>query len=162
MVGTSPDFDMPPEEAEPKIAVKAVGSPPPAVNRTSKGDPSIGLRPTFDINLRRHGALPAYLQSAVAFADSDFGTPPNELLPPTDIVPGPDSVGHFEPLPDNVPGTTRQAFAAASPAGARAGTTASPRQDGSTPAIARAVVLASSPPVAAGSPPLQIAPRPKL
>lgn len=162
VTGSKPDFDVPPDEVDPKLAIKGERAAFPSVDRSNKGDPSIGLRPTFDINLRRHGALDAYFRSTVAFAEGDFGTPPNELLPPGSDIPGPEAVSHFVPLPVNVSVTTRQSFAAASPAGSGTGTTAHPRQDGSTPSVGRAVVLASSTPVAAGSTPIQIAPLPKF
>ncbi|MBE7220453.1 MAG: cell wall hydrolase, partial [Caulobacteraceae bacterium] len=162
IVGTKPDLDDPPSEATPTIAMKRDKTALPAVDRSNKGDPSIGLRPTFDINLRQHGALPDYFRAAVAFAESDYGTPPNELMPPGEDVPGPESVSRFEPLPDNIAVTTRRSFAATSPGHGGAGTTAPTRQDGSTPIVKRAVALASSTPVAAGSTPIQIAPLPKF
>ncbi|MCW6506459.1 cell wall hydrolase [Lichenifustis flavocetrariae] len=162
IVGDQADIETAPDELDPKAVVKAGSHEYPAVDRSKKGDPAIGLRPTFDVKLRRRGSLPGYLQSTIAFGESDFGAPPNELLPPTADVPGPDSVSRFEPIPGGLALTTRQSFAAASPAGAGAGTTTSPNEDGATPVVARAVALASATPVEAGSTPVQIAPLPKF
>ncbi|MDX7949696.1 cell wall hydrolase [Lichenihabitans sp. Uapishka_5] len=161
-VGSRPDLDATPDETDPRIVVKADHGSVPEVNRAPKGDPSIGLRPTFEIGLRRRGALPDYVRAAVVFADGDDGAPPHELIPPGDAPPGPDSVAHFMPLPDGVALTTRQSFAAASPSAGGTGTTQPSHQDGSSPAVTRASVLASSTPVEAGSTPIQIAPLPKF
>ena len=160
-IGDKADIDTAPDEVDPKTTVKANAPVFPSIDRTNKGNPNIGLRPTFEVNLRHPGSLTAYFRSAVTFGESDFGALPNELLPATAEVPGPESVDHFEPMPDGMAITTKQSFARASPSDGGAGTTTPPRQDGSTPTVARAVVLASSTPVDVGSTPVQIAPLPK-
>lgn len=162
VVGEPTDLDVPVDETDPRIVVKADHRATPAVDRSHKGDPSIGLRPTFDVNLRRRGALPAFFRAAVAFGDSDLGRPPNELMLPGTGVPGPESAASFVPLSNGATLTTRPSTAIASPGGSAAETTRLSHDDGATPAVMRAIVLASATPAEAGATPIQIAPLPKF
>ncbi len=151
-----------PAETEPKATVKGGATGFPNVDRAHKADPDIGLRPTFDARLRRKGSLALYRQSAIAFNDSEADMPPRELEPPLPEIPGPDSVAQFEPLPEGVSMTTKPSSAVASPFGGSAGATAAQRGDGATPAVGRAVALASASPAQADEIPVQIAPLPKF
>jgi spore germination cell wall hydrolase CwlJ-like protein len=162
IVGDQTDLEVAPDEIEPRIVNKGEHRAAPVVDRSRKSDPSIGLRPTFDVNLRRRGALPAFFRSAVTFDDSDLGAPPNELEEPGLATPGPEAVDHFVPVPNDGGATTRPSIAAASPAGMPADTTRLQNHDGSTPSVTRAAVLASSTPVDVGTTPIQIAPVPKF
>ena len=157
-VASEPDMD----EAEPKAVVKHGTKTFPSIDREHKTNPNIGLRPTFDARLRAKGSLQLYRGAAIAFDDSDPGTPPRGLEPPLELTPGPDSVAQFEPSPDGSSMTTKPSSAAASPFGGKAGVTTSQNGEGATPGVARAVVLASASPVQADEIPVQIAPLPKF
>lgn len=152
-----------PDEVEPKSSVKGGGVPAfPEVDRAHKANPNIGLRPTFDARLRSKGTLEIYRRALIAFDDSDPAVPPQELEPPALLTPGPDSVAQFEPLPEGVSMTTKPSQAAASPFSGKAGVTAAQNGDGATPAVGRAVVLASASPTQFDEIPVQIAPLPKF
>ena len=162
LVGNTQEIETPPDEIEPKTVIKGNAKDRPTIDRTNKGDPGVGLRPSFDARLRRKGTLDGYLRSAVTFDDSDPAALPRELEPPTADVPGPESVSRFEPLPEGITITTRPSLAGTSPGGGIAGATTPHVQDGSTPTVGRAVGLASATPVEADSTPVQIAPLPKF
>lgn len=54
-LGAPGDFAVTTDEIEPRANLKRGVAPRPAVDRTHKGDPSLGLRPTFDSQLRQRG-----------------------------------------------------------------------------------------------------------
>ena len=56
-VGQADDFKQVPDEIEPRPDLKPRTGPFPVVERAGKGDPSIGLRPSFETRLRRPGGL---------------------------------------------------------------------------------------------------------
>ena len=162
VVGSPDDLSEEADEEEPKAAVKSRSPTLPAVNRDKKGDPAIGLRPTFETRLRRRESLPGYLQSILQLNPSDEGLPAGDFAPMTGDVSGLESVNHFVPNPDGVSLTTQPSQAMASPnSGRGTDVTAKQPQDGSTPAIARAESLGSSTPIALASLPIEIAPLPK-
>ncbi len=65
-VGEPQDFaDRPPAEQEPRRDLKPKASGFPEANRATKGDPFVGLRPTFDARLRANG-IDGYREAALA------------------------------------------------------------------------------------------------
>ena len=70
-LGTPADYADLPNEREPRLALKrGAGSKPdqswPTLDRSHKGDPAIGLRPTFDTKLRRPGGVARRLDEVLA------------------------------------------------------------------------------------------------
>ncbi len=65
--GTAADYRQVSDEVEPRRDLKrsATAHVMPVVDRTSKGDPGLGLRPTFDTKLRGAGGLVAQRRSAM-------------------------------------------------------------------------------------------------
>ncbi|MDR3461178.1 MAG: cell wall hydrolase [Beijerinckiaceae bacterium] len=57
--GAAGDFTTSSDEEEPRASLKSGPPAHPAIDRTNKGDPAIGLRPTFDSKLRQPGGLQA-------------------------------------------------------------------------------------------------------
>jgi spore germination cell wall hydrolase CwlJ-like protein len=85
-LGKSEDFAVNANETEPREDMKSGPLSHPAIDRTNKGDPAIGLRPTFDTKLRQPGGLRAFRQSqfiaphdddlpAAGFSLQDAGNP---------------------------------------------------------------------------------------
>ena len=87
--GTADDYNQVTDEIEPRKDLKAMTHKPgavPVIDRTHKGDPEIGLRPTFDTQLRRPGGLAGVRESrmiasrdealpAASFSLQDEGDP---------------------------------------------------------------------------------------
>ena len=133
----------------------------PAVDRSRKGDPLIVLRPSLS---RRGGD--------VAEAPAEgwmFGT--SGALPASPLIPGRAQATDLEAGPGFVPHgpedktTTERASAANSPPAGASGQTgpaeaAHTARDGSTPAVPRAVALASTTPAPADATPIEIAAAP--
>ena len=70
-LGTATDFKDVTDEIEPRRTLKQNAGPMPVVDRTHKGDPTIGLRPTFDTRLRRPGSIVAQGQSEIMAPHDD-------------------------------------------------------------------------------------------
>jgi spore germination cell wall hydrolase CwlJ-like protein len=65
-IGEADDFrERPPAESEPRRDLKPRSTGFPEANRATKGDPFVGLRPTFDARLRARG-VEAYRMDALA------------------------------------------------------------------------------------------------
>ena len=56
-LGQPDDFKQVTDEVEPRATLKPTPGPLPVVDRTRKGDPGIGLRPSFDTRLRQPNGL---------------------------------------------------------------------------------------------------------
>ena len=155
-LGEDEDFRAPPPpEVEPRRDLKQNVERFPEPDRSRKGDPFIGLRPTFDARLRGRGALAAYGASQwtsgvhyLAFERLEANAPAQELV---------EAAHRLTPAQDADAGgggsTGRAARAGASPrAGGpalnlRAGEPLR-RLDGSTPHTPRAVAMTSMTPAA--------------
>ncbi len=85
-VGSASELQQVSDELEPRTDRKAGATPSPVIDRVHKGDPAIGLRPTFDTRLRQPGSLSTLRASqliaphddalpAASFALSDNGGP---------------------------------------------------------------------------------------
>jgi spore germination cell wall hydrolase CwlJ-like protein len=73
-VGQAEDFKQVSDEIEPRGDLKPRVGPFPIVDRTGKGEPGIGLRPSFDTRLRRPGGL-ALLQKSQMIGPHDDALP---------------------------------------------------------------------------------------
>jgi spore germination cell wall hydrolase CwlJ-like protein len=149
-VGEPQDFaDRPPAENEPRRDLKPKASGFPEANRATKGDPFVGLRPTFDARLRANG-IDGYREAALAssrrylaFEGLQESVDPQKQL---------DAAQTLKPvnLPEGDTGrSARPGRPGLSPrahlAGLRAGGTRR-SFDGSTPQVARAFAMASTTP----------------
>jgi spore germination cell wall hydrolase CwlJ-like protein len=167
-LGDKGDIYYTPEEVEPRKELKYGVRNFPTVDRSRRGDPLLGLRPSLDTRLRRGGGLEAYRATELVL--SPQGALAFDGFSPADgPVPGPESVSFFEPPQDAEPATASpETSLGASPAGT-AGGNASPSTttrptlrtglgdranvfDGATPSTPRAVALASSTPAPADTP----------
>ena len=73
-IGAAADFRQMPNEIEPRADLKRDPGAFPVVDRSNKGDPSIGLRPTFDTRLRQPGGLKT-LRASQLIAPHDDALP---------------------------------------------------------------------------------------
>ena len=149
-IGQPVDFlDRPPAEHEPRRDLKPKASSFPKANRESKGDPFVGLRPTFDARLRAAG-VEGYRLSALASSRrylafetfQDSGDPMRQLETAQRLT--------LATLPEGGTGrSARPGRTGLSPRAAMAGLRVGgprDRRDGSTPQVARAMALASTTP----------------
>lgn len=149
-LGEEDDFRaLPPDEMEPRLVLKENASRFPEADRARKGDPFIGLRPTFDARMRSNGGLAAYRAyemmagaTYLAFESLQDPVSPEQSL---------EAANRLTPISESAPVTGRSARTGASPGSAapalnlRAGAT--PRHlDGSTPHVTRAVAMTSTTP----------------
>jgi Cell Wall Hydrolase len=162
--GTAQDLAELPDEFEPRKDLKhnVAGQKFPDVDRSQKGNPFIGLRPSFDTSLRRLRSFAALQTHELVFVH-DENLPAAAFTQGDGDFAGPDSVAAFEPWPDGEMPTT-----------ARTGADASPRQkgeavvtmrpaainerliQGATPATPIAEALASTTPAPADSRPIEV------
>lgn len=159
ILGDASEFDQMPDEIEPRIVMKRGATGAPVIDRTHKGDPLVGLRPSFDSELRGPGGLARWRAHDLLFADA-------ETLPSGDFADeqaaGPESVANFKPWPDGETPTTAPSSAAASPRQQGSLITMLPAaidervMQGATPQVASAVALASATPAPADSTPVEV------
>jgi hypothetical protein len=134
-VGDPRDLPSRPDEVDPRRDLKKGAGAFPTPDRTRRGDPAISLRPTFDAKLRSKGGAAAQFDGLL-FNGLDYLA--------------------F----DGFNGAGGDGTGSTSPAGpARALISPAPRraiEDGSTPAIPRAVSLSSSTPVQPDHAPIEV------
>lgn len=161
-IGEPKDFVAVPEEGvEPRIVLKPDVHGFPKVDRTHKSDPWIGLRPTFNSRLRLPGGLAAAHLEGSALAGETY-LAFDGFARFDGNAPGPDSVASFQPATEGETATTGPAIAGASPR--QSGSAPTLREsaptlsifDGSTPALPRAVALASTTPAPADATPVEV------
>ena len=159
-LGTPEDLGSLPDEDQPTVEMKRDARAVPTVDRTDKGNPFIGLRPSFESHLRAPGALQALNKSEVLFSQRPLDPPAPAFVPDEDG--DPDPFPPFERAAVSAT-TTAPAPGLASPSVPGAGPTlmaatvaAARVLDGSTPAVPRAVGLASTTPSAAVAAPLEV------
>jgi len=161
--GELPDPLSPPDEVQPRLALKHNAHAWPTPDRSHKGDPVVGLRPTFDAKWRQPGGLAAVRANALMLGSDDY-LAFDGFAPGDGPAPGPDSVAAFEPWPDQTPAETATAAApGASPVqnGSSPTLRAAERQsrgvyDGATPAVPRAVALGSTTPATPDQTPVEV------
>jgi spore germination cell wall hydrolase CwlJ-like protein len=151
------------DELQPRRSLKHNARAWPTPDRSHKGDPAVGLRPTFDAKLRQRGGLQAARAGELMLGSDDYmafdGFAPN-----AGPAPGPDSVASFEPpVNAGAPGASPSSEATPSPAQSGSSPTllSVGRQspgvfDGSTPAVPRAVALGSTTPAGADQTPVEV------
>lgn len=160
-VGDAQDLLAPSDEIEPRRDIKHNVSAFPAPDRSRKGDPAIGLRPTFDAKLRQPGGLAAARLDDLLFSTRDYlafsGFAQGSLEPPDEARGFADGSGVY------ASGATAPAAGAHSPGGGGsipAMVAASPMtfrsHDGATPSAPRAVALGSTSPAPLDQAPLEI------
>ncbi|QBR71039.1 cell wall hydrolase [Beijerinckiaceae bacterium] len=160
-IGDDDEFKRLPDEIEPRADVKHNAQIFPSVDRSHKGDPFVGLRPTFDSKLRELGGV-AYLRAHDLIFHHDETGPTGGFAFLDGDVAGPDSVASFESWPDGESPTTAHSIADASPRPESTPMTMRPaavneRQiQGATPATRRAVGLGSTTPAPADSTPIEV------
>ncbi len=152
-----------PDEIEPRRDLKRHVAAFPAPDRTRRGDPAIGLRPTFDAKLRRRGSLAASRLDDLLFgsteylAFSGFASPASPATAPgsstsEDFTPGEFSSGATAPAQ----GANSPAQPGAAPTLVFSAPALASRHDGSTPAVPRAVALGSTTPAPLDRTPVEI------
>ena len=149
-IGEADELSKVPDEFEPRRDLKRNASAFPAPDRTRKGDPSIGLRPTFDAKLRAGGSLAAARLDDLLFGAREYtafsGFTPSAIAPraefETELSQGIFASGATAPAA----GATSPAQGGAAPTLVVSAPLTTGRDDGSTPAIPRAEALASTTP----------------
>jgi spore germination cell wall hydrolase CwlJ-like protein len=150
------------DEFEPRAVLRRGGGSASVIDRRAKGDPIVGLRPTFDARLRRPGALVRlHLHDAVFTHDENSpvgGFAELEGEAETD-----ESSSGFEPWPEGESPTTLSSSAETSPRRPDGATvTMRPAainervMQGATPVLRRADMLASMTPARAESKPIEV------
>jgi len=155
-IGGGEEFKRLPDEIEPRAELKRDARRFPEVDRSNKGDPWAGLRPTFDTRLRDSQDLANFRADAMIFQHDD-SRPAGAFAVPDEEASGPDSVATFEPWPAGDNPVTARSSAEASPGQEGFTMTMRPAainqrlMQGATPAIRRAITLGSATPALADS-----------
>jgi hypothetical protein len=161
-VGEPEAFREKPDEIEPRIQLKKAVKAFPTPDRSRKGDPVVGLRPTFDAKLRQKGSLAAYRAGELLLSAEDY-LAFDGFAPPARASGGSTGEDAFEPWPETESSTSQTTSSGASPGDVGSSLTlrsGGPRHrslDGSTPAAPRAVALGSTTPAPADRTPIVVA-----
>jgi spore germination cell wall hydrolase CwlJ-like protein len=166
--GEAADYTRLSDEIEPRAASKGKVSASSMIERSGKGDPLVGVHPTFDTSLRDPGGFADFETAGTVFS-IDESLPVGGFTILEDEGNGEEAVAMngFEPWPDGEHPTTVQSFSEASPHATKAQTmTMRPAaihermMQGATPAVERATTLASATPAPADATPVEIAAAP--
>ncbi len=155
-IGGGEEFRRLPDEIEPRAELKRDARRFPEVDRSNKGDPWAGLRPTFDTRLRDSRGLADFRADDMIFRH-DESRLAGAFAVPDEEASGPDSVATFEPWPAGDGPVTARSSAEASPGQEESAMTMRPAAinerltQGATPAIRRAITLGSATPAPADS-----------
>jgi spore germination cell wall hydrolase CwlJ-like protein len=98
MLGAPDQLGTAPDEAEPRNDLKHSAKDFPEVDRSHKGDPWIGLRPTLDGRWREKDGVAKLRGEAIVFGQDQFPGAAG-FSPSGDHVPGPEAVASFQPRP---------------------------------------------------------------
>ncbi len=71
ILGDKPEFERMPDEIEPRALLKPHAPSPPSIDRGRRGDPAVGLRPTFSSQLEHAGGLAALRARHMIFAEAE-------------------------------------------------------------------------------------------
>jgi spore germination cell wall hydrolase CwlJ-like protein len=161
-LGADDDFTPAADERAPRATRKANAKNFPAIDRSRRGDPFVGLRPTFDTHLRENGVAGFWARDVMLSGEEYIAF--DGFMRSEGDVPGPESVETFEPFADLPAADTTLAPTASGSTGANNGDVpllrgrpAQPRVvDGSTPAVARAIALGSMTPAASEHVPVEV------
>jgi spore germination cell wall hydrolase CwlJ-like protein len=149
-----------PDEIEPRADLKRNAKIFPQIDRSHKGDPAVGLRPTLDGKWRDKGGLPKMRAEMLTFGQDESGLA-SSFSPDDGFAPGPDSVATFEAWPDGESPVTQPSQAAISPNQGGGALTMRPEalaeriEQGATPSVPRAAALGSTTPAAADQTPVE-------
>lgn len=160
IVGSPSEFEPDADEVEPRVAMKPGIRALPAVDRSHKGNPTVGLRPTFNAVLRRPGSLNAARAAALVFADDDQAATPASFRSNAGPVPGPETVSRFDPGPVGTAPTIPPSTAAST--GQAPGATTSGSGDGFTPEMVGNAALDPGTPTEGSAIPVEIGALPKF
>ncbi len=166
VLGAPEEFTRFPDEIEPRAVFKrvmpgVVTHLKPDIDRSQKGDPLVGLRPTFDTQLRHKGGL-ARLRAADLLFAHHATWPSSAFSNQAEGIAGPESVASFEPWPEGESPTTAHTTGTASPQQGVSLITMRPAainerlMQGATPVVSRAVGLASTTPAPADATPIEV------
>jgi hypothetical protein len=158
-IGGGEEFKRLPDEIEPRADLKRNAHLFPDVDRSNKGDPFAGLRPSFDTRLRDSQGLASFRAGDLIF-HHDETRPVGAFADQDGAAPGPGSA--FEPWPAGDSPVTAHSSAEASPGQDGSAMTIRPAainerlMQGATPAIRRAITLGSATPAPADSAPVEV------
>jgi spore germination cell wall hydrolase CwlJ-like protein len=149
----------PEDELQPRKDLKKGAAAFPQIDRLHKGDPLVGLRPTIDGRLRQPGALRKMRADLLTFGQDSSGLASTFAIGEGD-APSPESVGRFEAWQDGEAPVTQPDAGGSSPTDGhtlamRPAAIAEQIEQGATPAVRRAVALASSTPFFADQTPVE-------
>ena len=99
VVGAPEQIDASPEQVEPRADLKRGAPAFPEIDRSHRGDPLVGLRPSFEGALRHKGSL-ARLRAAALSFDPDASLASPGFSSSTNGISGPKPAAHFEPVPE--------------------------------------------------------------
>jgi hypothetical protein len=142
-----------PDEMEPRADLKKNARNFPEIDRSHKGDPLVGLRPSLSGRLRQHNGIARAANELLTFTSDRSGLA-SSFIPTEGAAPGPDSVSTFEPWGAGENPVT--------PGAGEGGSTVRPaaiaerQAQGATPASSRAESLASTTPYDAGDTPVEV------
>jgi spore germination cell wall hydrolase CwlJ-like protein len=168
-IGPIGEFHTAPDEMTPRIALKPNTHHFPIVDRAHRGDPSVGLRPSFDAQLRRRGGYADFMASDAAFHIDEW-SPTSTFAPADGDAGGPDAVSQFEPWADEDVPTSSPPAAGSSTSPSQGASVVTMRPaalsmrlaQGASPAVPRAAALESTTPAPADSVPVEIVALPAL
>jgi spore germination cell wall hydrolase CwlJ-like protein len=163
--GGPSEFDQMPEEIQPRIVLKAHIHGFPDIDRTHRGDPAVGLRPTFGSQLEQPGGLAALRTHQIMFASAETFQSDAFVAGVAAAAP---KVASFTAWPAGETPTSAPASGAASPTQAGSAETYRPANiterllQGATPEVARAISLASTTPAPADATPVEVVALPTI
>ncbi|MBB4197377.1 hypothetical protein GGD83_001163 [Rhodoblastus sphagnicola] len=143
-----------PDEMQPRADLKKNARIFPEIDRSHKGDPLVGLRPSMDGRLRQNNGLARVRAELLAFTSDRSGLA-SSFVPAEGPPPGPDSVETFEPWGAGENPVTPSQDAGGSST-MRPAAIAEREAQGATPAPSRAESLASATPFDAEDTPVEV------
>jgi spore germination cell wall hydrolase CwlJ-like protein len=162
-LGDPMDFTQVPDEIAPRVVLKSHAHAVPDIDRSRKGDPAVGLRPTFSSQFQRKSGLRVLRAGQMIFAAA-------ENLQSEAFAPGAAAAGAetFTPWPSGESPTTTPSRADASPGQPGSSETMRPANlaarlmQGATPEVGRAAALASMTPATDDATPVEVVAVPTL
>lgn len=163
ILGDQPEFEEMPDEIEPRAVLKPHAHRLPAIDRQRRGDPAVGLRPTFSSQLQHGGGLAAVRARQMIFAEAETFQSDAFAL---GSAPAPKAES-FTPQADANP-TTAPSSTLASPQQQGSIETARPANlnerlmQGATPDVPRAEALESATPAPIDATPVEVVALPTI
>ncbi|MGO9942977.1 MAG: cell wall hydrolase [Rhodoblastus sp.] len=155
VTGAPEQFDDAPDEIEPRLVIKRNAKIFPEIDRSHKGDPVVGLRPTLDGRWRQKGGPAKMRAEILTFSQNESGLA-------SSFSQSSDSGANFEAWPEGESPVTQPGQSAVSPnqgAGVltmRRAALAERIEQGATPAPPRAIALGSSTPAVGDQTPVEV------